>query len=154
VDRRFFLSGLAMGLLLLLPGCDSSGGLKLARAKGQVNYKGSPLKGASVKFYNDNGPMAIGTTDDNGQFTLTTNGRAGAMVGKHKVAITKMAAGAAPAMTAPTPDDMMNMQKANMNKPSGPKSEIPETYASPDSSKLTAEVSANASENDFLFELQ
>jgi hypothetical protein len=144
-----------LGCVGLMSGCGSDGN-QLARATGQVNYKGKPLQGASVKFYPEGGgPMAIGTTDDSGRFTLTTNGRAGAPVGNHKVSITKMSAGAAAAaVSAPTPEDMMKMQKANMGKPTGPKSEIPETYGSPESSRLTADVSTSASQNDFLFDLQ
>jgi hypothetical protein len=93
-------------------------------------------------------------TDEEGNFKLTTNGRPGALVGPHKVAITKMTGEVVDAVAAPKPDDMMRQQKANMGKPSGPKSVIPETYGSPDSSKLTADVSAKGSDNQFQFDLQ
>jgi hypothetical protein len=143
-----------LALLCVVPACDTSG-VKLAKVKGHVTYKGAPLKGASVKFYPEKGPMAIGMTDDSGDFTLTTNGRPGATIGSHKVAITKVSGPAGPAMPAnPSPEDMMKMQKAQMNKPSRPKSEIPESYGAPESSKLSAEVSANAAENEFEFPLQ
>jgi len=154
VNRSCVLASLGLALLCVVPACDSSG-VKLGKVKGHVTYKGSPLKGASVKFYPEEGPMAIGMTDDNGDFTLTTNGRTGAVLGTHKVAITKMSGEAGPAVPAnPKPEDMMKMQKANMGKQTGPKSDIPESYGNPDSSKLTADVTANASDNNFEFQLQ
>lgn len=154
MNRSFVLAFLGLALLCVVPACDTSG-VKLAKVQGHVKYKGAPLKGANVKFYPSEGPMAIGITDDEGNFSLTTNGRPGAVVGTHKVSITKMSDSAGPAIPAsPTPEDMMKMQKAAMSQPSGPKSEIPEMYGSPDTSKLTADVSANASENEFEFPLQ
>jgi len=154
VNRSFVLASFAVALLCAVPACDTSG-VKLAKVKGHVTYKGAPLKGASVKFYPKEGPIAIGMTDDEGNFTLTTNGRAGATIGTHKVAITKMSSDAAQAVPAnPSPEDMMKMQKSQMGKSTGPKSEIPESYGSPESSQLTAEVTANASENVFEYPLR
>ena len=98
--------------------------------------------------------MALAITDSEGNFTITTNGRPGATVGTHKVAISKITGSATPT-AAPKPEDMMKMQKDNMGKANtGPKNEIPEKYSNPESSGLTAEVTTNASENEFLFQLQ
>lgn len=147
-------------ILLILPalcsGCGDSGP-KLAKVEGTVTYKGQPLKSANVKFYPGSGPVAVGITDDNGKFVLNTNGRPGASTGVSKVAITKMSGGdnAPQAQKQMKPEDMMRMAKESMGKPAaGPKSEIPEKYANPDSSQLTADVSTNASENQFTFPLQ
>jgi hypothetical protein len=142
--------------MVCFAGCDSSG-VKLAPVTGTVTYKGAPLKTANIKFMPESGPMAVGMTDENGKFKLSTNGRPGATVGLHKVAITKMSGGAVEtaAPSNPKPEDMMKMQKENMGKKNtGPKSEIPERYANPDSSKLTADVSAKGADNDFSFDLQ
>lgn len=158
MDRRFFL-----GLLVLVIGVSStigcgSGGPKLVKVKGKVNYKGKPVSGAAVNFYFEKGPMANGMTDDQGIFTLTTNGRSGAIPGMALVSVSKIiapkeGAGGMPAM--PKPEDMMKMQKANMGKKNaeGPKNELPEKYAEPGGSKLTADVSTTE-ENDFEFNLQ
>lgn len=136
-----------------IAGCNPDG-VKLVKATGQVTYKGNPLKGANIKFIPGSGPMAIAITDDSGNFTITTNGRPGATLGLHKVAVTKITGSVTPA-AAPKPEDMMKMQKENMGKANtGPKNEIPEKYSNPDSSGLSADVTANAAENEFLFQLQ
>lgn len=146
---------LSVGLCLLstVAGCNRDG-LTLVKSTGQVTYKGKPLQGANIKFIPGSGPMAIAITDEEGGFVITTNGRPGATVGLHKVAITKITGSSAPT-ASPKPEDMMKMQKENMGKAkSGPKNEIPEKYSNPESSGLSAEVTTNPSENAFLFQLQ
>ncbi len=151
--RCLILLSIGIGLLCPATGCNKDG-LKLVKAGGQVTYKGKPLQGANIKFIPGSGPMAIAITDDEGNFTITTNGRAGATLGTHKVAISKITGSATP-NAAPKPEDMMKMQKANMGKANtGPKNEIPDKYSDPDSSNLTAEVTADPSQNEFLFQLQ
>ncbi|MEO8270606.1 MAG: hypothetical protein ABI557_12860, partial [Aureliella sp.] len=153
VIRSLLVLSMSVGLMSLTTGC-SPDGLKLIKAGGQVTYKGKPLGGANVKFIPGSGPVAIAITDDEGNFTITTNGRSGATLGTHKVAISKIS-GATIAVASPKPEDMMKMAKDNMGKANtGPKNEIPEKYSDPENSKLTAEVSANASDNEFLFQLQ
>jgi hypothetical protein len=153
VIRCLILMSFSIGLLAVNAGC-SRDGLKLIKAGGQVTYKGKPLSGANVKFIPGSGPMAIAITDEEGNFTITTNGRPGATLGTHKVAVSKITGSATPT-AAPKPEDMMKMQKENMGKPNtGPKNEIPDKYSNPESSGLTADVTANASENEFLFQLQ
>lgn len=157
MNRRIaLLLGSALGVMLCVSGCDSSD-VKVVPVTGVVTYKGAPLKTANIKFLPENGPMAVGMTDENGKFKLTTNGRPGATVGLHKVVITKVTGGTETASvpSSPKPEDMMKMQKDNMGKKNtGPKSEIPETYANPETSKLTADVSTKAADNDFSFDLQ
>jgi hypothetical protein len=93
-------------------------------------------------------------TDANGEFTVTTSGRPGAIIGDHKVGITKMTEGAAATnIENPTPDDMKKMQMGGGAAASPPKSEIPERYANPENSGLTATVSSDASQNEFEFPL-
>lgn len=137
-------------------GCSDSG-VNLVRVKGKVVYEGQPISGATVTFKpNDGGPIATGMTDASGAFSLTTGGRPGAVIGAHKVGITKMSGGASAVATeAMSPDDMREMQKAAMDKgaDSTPKSEIPEKYANPEKSGLVATVSENAAENEFEYTL-
>ena len=138
----------------MVPACDTSG-VKLSKATGQVTYKNKPLVGANIKFYAPEGPMAVAITDDQGNFSLTTNGRPGAQLGTHKVSISKMSGGAAATMPAnPSPEDMRSMAMDNKGKPSGPKSEIPEKYSVAETSGLTAEVVASSGDNVFQFDLQ
>jgi len=61
----------------------------LAKVSGTVVYKGNPVAGASVSFMMDGAPRpAIGTTDDNGNFQLTTyDTDDGAVIGTHKVTV-------------------------------------------------------------------
>src|SRR5207237_8702223 len=64
-------------------------GPALVSARGIVKYKNAPIPGADVVLVPDgDGQPAIGRTDDQGQFTLNTNGRKGALVGTYKVSIT------------------------------------------------------------------
>ncbi len=145
-----------MPLVLGFAGCGGDGP-KLAKVTGKVTYKGQPLKSANIKFYPPSGPIAVGITDDNGMFSMNTNGRAGASLGMNRVAITKMTAGTAGAQptTTMSPDDMKNMAKSNIKKENtGPKSEIPEKYGDADSGLLSADVSADAAQNDLVFDLQ
>lgn len=153
--RRFALIT-SIAMLPLTLGCGGDG-LKLSKAVGTVTYKNQPLEGANVKFYPPTGPVAVGITDANGKFSMNTNGRAGANLGLNRVSITKMSSGsgAAQTNTAMTPEDMKNMAKANMKKAdTGPKSLIPEKYGDADSGLLTADVSSDATQNDFVFDLQ
>lgn len=154
MNRRFALACLASGLICTLPACGPSD-VELAPVKGQVTFQSRPLTGANVLFYAANGPIAFGITDENGNFRLMTSGRVGAVVGANKVAIIKMTNEVAPDRpSAPTPDDMRKQQLAQTINAALFKSEIPEAYGSPDSSKLTAEVSANGSDNQFQFDLK
>lgn len=149
----------SMGLVVTI-GCNGDGP-SVVKVTGKVTLKGQPIKGANVQFHPEKGPMAIGITDDQGNFTLTTSGRAGAPVGLNKVAISKPApAPAGGGMPAnPTPEDMAKMaaaaaQGGGLKRTEPPKSEVPEQYGNPATSNLTADVSTNASENTFEFNLQ
>ncbi len=78
------------GLLTLsigVAGCGSKGP-PLATVKGKVTEGGKPLAGAHVFFTPAQGAPSAGKTDDNGKFELRfTDGRPGAVPGKHSVVI-------------------------------------------------------------------
>jgi hypothetical protein len=57
--------------------------------EGVVTFNGAPLEGAGVLFLPPTGPFAMGTTDAEGHFTLTTANHDGALIGEHRVTITK-----------------------------------------------------------------
>lgn len=97
--HRYSPTALAMVLLALVPiACSSSPASKLVAVSGRVTLNKQPLVGALVHFQPldraAGGPDAFGTTDEQGNFTLTANiaGRdaPGAAVGKHKVQISKL----------------------------------------------------------------
>ncbi len=85
-------------LPLLLTGC-SSESTKFARVSGRVTVNGQPLANASVVFSPiggkdkiNPGPGSGARTDADGRYTLTVVGKdtKGAVVGKHRVSITRI----------------------------------------------------------------
>jgi len=142
-----FLCVLSIGLA----GCGGSGGPKLYAVKGTVTYNGKPLDGANVNFLPTatGAQQAVGTTDAKGQYTLSTLGRPGAVLGEHQVTITKFAAGAGPA--EPKPGDMIKMQTKGRVPP--PKPEIPPKYGMTTTSGFKAVVGTDVSKNVFDFPL-
>lgn len=68
-------------------------GPRVASTGGLVTWQGEPVVGALVTFVPDrekgtSGPMAVGTTDGQGRYTLKTSGtRQGAIIGDHRVTI-------------------------------------------------------------------
>jgi hypothetical protein len=88
-----FLSVLgALGLLLLsLAGCQNEGE-DLAPVHGQVFFKGQPLEGGTIVFTPDPdrggyGPLATGEIDQQGHYTLKTEGQPGAVPGWHRITV-------------------------------------------------------------------
>ena len=157
--RQLLSIGVVGALCVGLLGCGGSSGPELSKVTGKVMYNGQGVEGAVVTFMPTEGPLATGMTDSSGEFTLTTGGKPGAVLGDHKVGITKSVE-SGPAKTGMTPEDMMKMQKEQMEKQGaegaaeGPKSAIPAKYAVPATSGLTATVSSSASENEFEFTLE
>ena len=133
-----------------LVGC-TPGGPQQAQVKGKVTYKGQPLAGATVNFTPEQGQLAVGVTDSNGEYTLSTGGSPGAVLGKHKVSITKVGAQAEGTANM-TPDDYAKMAKAG-KMPAPAKSEIPTKYNNPTTSGLEATVTSDSSKNVFDFPL-
>jgi len=140
---------------LLFAGC-GGGGPKAPdfyAAKGVVTFEGSPLPDANVTFKPDSGPVAFGTTDANGEFTLRTGTSNGAVAGNHKVSVVVPVAGDT-AMVNPTPDDLAKMSMNPQPAAAAPKSPIPERYGKPDTSGLTQTVETDTSKNVFTIELK
>lgn len=83
-------------MLLTAMGCGASDEWaakrpKVYRAQGTVKLDGKPLDDATVVYHSQSHELsAQGTTDKDGNFTLTTfDAKDGAVEGKHKVVITK-----------------------------------------------------------------
>jgi hypothetical protein len=87
--------GLALLAVLALIGCGGAS-YELAPVKGQVTCQGKPVPGGTVTLSliaegeetEMAAPPASGIVDENGNFTLTTQGQPGAAVGKHKITFT------------------------------------------------------------------
>ncbi len=137
------------GILLLisahtLVGCSGSDGPQVAAVEGTVTWEGKPLADAGVAFTPEKGPVAIGRTNESGQFNLSTQGRNGAVVGSHRVTIEAF---------QPLPPG----KKAVSSEGEvliAPVSRIPSKYGILIKSGLEAKVTANESENNFDFELK
>lgn len=134
-------------------GGSSTAPSKLAPAKGVVKYNGKPVASATVLFSPKDGSPAMGMTDKDGNFTLTTGGRAGAEIGKFKVVVSKptsLETGKAPEQMKP--EDMERMIKEGKSL-TPPKPEFPARYTSPSTTTLEADVGTDGASNVFEFNL-
>jgi hypothetical protein len=72
--------------LLLLVGCSNTP--PMGQVSGKITVKGKPVGYGSVMFVPAAGPVASGTLDPSGAYTLTTfKPNDGALVGDHKVVV-------------------------------------------------------------------
>jgi hypothetical protein len=124
--------GLAAMFLAVCWGCGPAGrgvAPSLIPVKGKVTYKGQPLISGTVRFEPDDfGRPASGKLQSDGTYVLSTAKEAdGVVAGSHKVSITNV-------------DNKLGKDRAFQR------------FMQPASSKLTAEVSPEATE--FNFELK
>jgi len=107
---RLFAYASLVPVAFLLSGCGggaSEGRQPVHATRGVITMSGGPLVGATVTFAPlDGQPVAIGRTNDSGEFILTTyDGGDGAAAGKYSVVVMKVSSGsAAPAEEAHSPD--------------------------------------------------
>lgn len=83
---------LLVAIVFFVPlfGCGGGNSLDLAPVTGKVTFRGEPLDHGTVVFFptgNTKGPQALGEIQPDGSFTMKTVGKAGAVVGKHKVTV-------------------------------------------------------------------
>jgi hypothetical protein len=88
VTTRVFL----FASLLIIPvvGCGGGAGdaPQLAPVSGVVKVGGQALSKPIVTFYPEKGPSGLGVGNENGEFTIKTNGQNGCPLGKCKVTVT------------------------------------------------------------------
>lgn len=138
--RPFWIS--AVGVLLAAVSAGGCGrGPSLAEVTGMVTYRGNPVPNASIVLQPQEGPPALGTSGGQGQFSLATGGRPGAVPGPAIIAITAY-------------DDVRTIPAGDLD-PEGlseVRSRIPEKYALVATSPLTIEVTSSGA-NHFNLEL-
>ena len=153
--RKFLLLLSMAAVLPCFSGCGDGGRLKgLVPVEGVVLYDGAPLEGAAVKFFPDDasGRTATAMTNAEGKFVLMTlNPQDGVAPGEYKVTVAKIAS-APPTDDAASSGDENSRQKAlRMREASRSKdslkSLIPDKYASPARSGLTASIGAKGDKN-------
>lgn len=151
MQNRIQLAALYLAApILFLSGCGGEKPPETASVTGTVTYNNKPVEGANVSFLVEGAPIAVGTTDAEGKYSIPN-----VPVGSAKVSVSKYANQPSPAAPSGqlTPEDMIKMSNPQ-KKPTPPKSEIPEKYADPATSQLTAEVSKDETANNFDFELK
>lgn len=132
--------------VFVLCGCGSEGRVgdqPVFTVTGTVTYKGEPVSGADVIFFpQGKEDSAFGRTDDKGVYRLTTfAANDGAIEGRHLVAIIKAPPVAPPAKEADTEsEEYVPPEIGKAATPPPIKSEIPQKYASSDTSGLVAVV--------------
>ena len=132
-------------IFVVFTGCQKAQGLKgLVKVKGTVTLDGSPLSGASVTFVplsvSDELRGASGTSDDSGNFEMTTLNKAdGVMPGEYRVTVVKREATG----KVPTPEEMQEASLKGISLNIQYKSVIPDKYGSSSTSGLSAKIEPN-----------
>ena len=141
--RKFLALGIVLGASTWLAGCGGAGDApEKVAAGGTVTVDGKPIPGLSIGFIPTSGKLATGETDDQGNFTLTTDEPGdGAVVGSYSVAISKI---------QEVTEAMPGMD--GYKKPTPPP--FAKKYTDAKTSGLTATVDSDPSKNDFKFDLQ
>jgi hypothetical protein len=83
---------IGLTLALLAAGCGDPPALPTAAVRGLVTFRGTPLPSGLVVFtpdddYGSRGVCVTGRIGPGGRFTMTTDGAAGAAVGKYRVTV-------------------------------------------------------------------
>jgi hypothetical protein len=132
------------------PGCGSDRPA-MAPVRGQVTYQGRPVAGATVNFLGKGAPrLAIGTTDESGNYQLSTfEPNDGAIVGSHVVTVKKdppgidaLPPGVSPdsKITAESTERAIQQSMVLMEKAEKAKPPIPTKFANMRTSNLHKEV--------------
>lgn len=141
--RNVFAIGLLSGILVFVSGCGGGAGdaPETVAAKGTITVDGKPMGKLSVAFIPTQGKLAMGETDDQGNFVLGTNNPGdGAPPGTYTVSVN---------VIQEVTEAMPGMD--GYKKPEAPP--FNKKFLDPKTSELTATVDKDASKNDFKFDL-
>lgn len=141
--RIAFAMSLLASLSFFAAGCggSSSDAPKTVAAKGTITVDGRPMGRLSVAFMPASGKVAMGETDDQGNFTLMTNEPGdGAVVGTYSVSVAPIYESTPP---MPGMDGYVKPGPPPFNK----------KFTDHTKSGLTATVDKEPSKNDFKFDL-
>jgi hypothetical protein len=150
---------LVIGACLLALGCggaSKAGRKPVYSVSGKITMSGGPLPGASVSFAPlDGQPVAVGRTNDQGEYTLTTyDAGDGAAAGRYAVVVSKPTAVAAASgedeHSVDPYAEVAGSHSAQARTDAG--GGVPDLYTSSTSTPLKAEVTSGG-ENRFDFEL-
>jgi hypothetical protein len=147
-------------LLLTIAGCGGGAGDRpeVAPVKGTVMYKGQPVAGANVNFYNEGAPRAgYAITNESGEFELTTfEPKDGAVLGDHVVTVSKadqVAANTQNTSSGPPSAEDLTKQYVDTKEAAKDSNTLPAKYASQETTPLKFTVTAGEGSNNFLIEL-
>lgn len=147
LTRRYSLqSSVSYGTVVLVAGLVASGcGRRdMGRVEGRVTFREAPVADAVVNFLPANRPMAVGRTDADGRFVLSTFAKAdGAIGGQCQVVVVPFV-------------ELPNYYGPNPPRPAPAidmRTDIPKAYRAPSTSPLTAEVQPGRM-NSFEFALE
>jgi Carboxypeptidase regulatory-like domain len=145
----FRRGGLVLPLALLV-GCSGGSG-SFATVSGAVTYKGAPVAGARITFFNTTEVSGqrdsySTTTDDNGKYLIAAVGKnKGIPPATYKVTVVKLEM--RPGVPVADPNDLMQIEAsgAGVNK-------LPLEYSDPNRTPLTANLSEG--KNDYPIEIK
>lgn len=156
--NRFFCFPLLSTLIFAGCGGNDSKKPSVYPVTGNVKMHGAPLANATVAFapVQQGQTTAVGTTDAQGNFQLTTYEFGdGAAEGTYKIIITKSAVAASPSSSSSAGDHGADDPTANAHTPSGAarsaQSLVPPQYGKKDTTPLSEEVKASGNNH---FELK
>jgi len=169
VANGYRVSCIAWIGLCVIAGCSRTGP-QFVPADGTLTFEGKPLSGATVTFVPEKGPVAMGITDSDGKFSLSSGSHRGIVVGQATVSITILPPTDEPEKEvedfskAPQSEEeaaefrkkaaeMVKKNRAEAKKPKPkPKLIIPEKFAKSETSGLSYPIKANG-DNHFKIEL-
>lgn len=147
--------GLLGSLFFFSAGCGKKADSrpKTAAVSGIITMNGQPVADADVVFQPaGQSPAATGRTDGDGNYQLTTfQSDDGAVPGQYLVSVTKYDRPAESASSSS--EEYVPPTAASAQASAAPKNLLPEKYASPKTSTLTATVQ-DGQENQFDFKLE
>ncbi|MEW4561230.1 carboxypeptidase-like regulatory domain-containing protein [Bremerella sp. JC770] len=168
--RIYTLTAVALLAMTMAGGCNQSNLPATETVTGKVTYQGDPVENATIVFSRGarniaNGEIALGKTDDQGNYTLTTHlsGQsdvAGAIAGTYQVTVSKKVPppGMTEAQYNAKVDAVNQAAQAGSVQPAGLElptlvEMLPRKYSSTSDTQLTADVKKDEA-NEISFELE